>query len=128
MRSVVAVATPEQMAVSETLGLRRPSRSELGIERDAIVVNRIRSFVVAAYRRRSATSSADGSGEENSLTAIRARATHRGQCSIASQRARGLMLSPHRGQLRHAEPSSWTWARSNMRVTGRSVRQAVVTL
>lgn len=102
---VVAVATPEQMAVSETLGLRAALGSELGIELDAIVVNRIRSFVVAAYRRRSASSSADGSGEENSLTAIRARATHRGQCSIASQRACGLMLSPHRAQLRHAEPS-----------------------
>ena len=48
-------------------------------------------------------SSAVGNGEENSLTGTRARARHRGQCSIASQPPRGLMLNPHRGQFRNTE-------------------------
>jgi hypothetical protein len=47
----------------------------------------------------SAYSCAVGSGEENSLTGICAHARHRGQCSIASQRALGPMLNPHRGQI-----------------------------
>jgi hypothetical protein len=46
-------------------------------------------------------SSAAGSGEENILTATRARARHRGQCSTVSQRAFGLMLRPQRGQFRN---------------------------
>jgi len=37
---VVAVATPEQMAVSETLCLRGALRSELGIDLAAVIVNR----------------------------------------------------------------------------------------
>ncbi|MGZ6563941.1 MAG: hypothetical protein ACXVH1_31025 [Solirubrobacteraceae bacterium] len=32
------------------------------------------------------------------MTAVRVRAMHRGQCSITSQLARGLILNPHRGQ------------------------------
>jgi hypothetical protein len=43
-------------------------------------------------------SSAADSDEENSLIAIRDRAMHRGQCSISSQRARGLIVSEQRGQ------------------------------
>ena len=39
-------------------------------------------------------------GEEISPTATCARARHRGQCSIASQWTLGLMLNPHRGQLK----------------------------
>ncbi len=50
-------------------------------------------------------SSAGGSGEANNVTGIWARAMHRGQCSITSLRARGLMLSPQRGQFRNSEPS-----------------------
>ena len=38
---VIAVATPEQMAVSETLSLRAALASEFGIELDAVVVNRM---------------------------------------------------------------------------------------
>jgi hypothetical protein len=32
---------------------------------------------------------------------VRLRATHRGQCAIASQRQRNAMLKPLRGQLRY---------------------------
>jgi anion-transporting ArsA/GET3 family ATPase len=39
--AVVAVATPEQMAVSETLALQAALRRELGIEVGAVVVNRL---------------------------------------------------------------------------------------
>jgi len=46
-------------------------------------------------------SSVAGSGEGNIFTTIRARARHRGQCSIAIQRAFGLMLRPQRGQFRN---------------------------
>jgi hypothetical protein len=46
-------------------------------------------------------SSAAGSGEENISTATRARARHRGQCSIVIHRAVGLMLRPQRGQFRN---------------------------
>jgi hypothetical protein len=35
------------------------------------------------------------------LTATRERARHRGQCSIASQAAFNVMLSPQRGQFRN---------------------------
>jgi hypothetical protein len=35
------------------------------------------------------------------LTATRARARHRGQCSTVIQRAFGLMLKPQRGQFRN---------------------------
>ena len=41
-----------------------------------------------------------GHGCRHKLTATRARARHRGQCSIANQRDLGLMLRPHRGQIR----------------------------
>jgi anion-transporting ArsA/GET3 family ATPase len=39
--SVVAVAIPEQMAVSETLGLRAALHQELGIQLNAVVANRV---------------------------------------------------------------------------------------
>jgi len=45
-----------------------------------------------------------GSVEENNLTGIRARAMQRGQCSSASHRALGLMLSPQREQFRNTTP------------------------
>jgi hypothetical protein len=48
------------------------------------------------------TSSLAG-GEEISLTATCACARHRGQCSIASQRTLGLVLNPHRGQLKRGK-------------------------
>lgn len=50
----------------------------------------------------SAYSAGVGSGEAKSLTAARDRAMHRGQCSITSQLARGLMLNPHRGQFENS--------------------------
>jgi len=50
---------------------------------------------------RSWYSSPAGSGEENIMTGIRARARHRGQCSIASHGRLGLMLSRHRGQFQN---------------------------
>ena len=46
-------------------------------------------------------SSAAGRGEENIVTATRARARHRGQCSTVIQGGFGLMLSPQRGQFRN---------------------------
>ena len=46
-------------------------------------------------------SSAAGSADENILTATRARARHRGQCSTVIQRVLGLMLKPQRGQFRN---------------------------
>jgi anion-transporting ArsA/GET3 family ATPase len=39
--AVIAVATPEQMAVSETLGLRAALRERLGISLSGVVVNRV---------------------------------------------------------------------------------------
>jgi anion-transporting ArsA/GET3 family ATPase len=41
MTGVVTVATPEQMAVSEALGLRAALRSEFGIDLAAVIVNRL---------------------------------------------------------------------------------------
>ena len=41
LTEVVAVATPEQMAVSETLALREALRAEFGIELGMVVVNRV---------------------------------------------------------------------------------------
>ena len=51
-------------------------------------------------------SSAADSVEENSLTAIRARAMHRGQYSTVSQLIFGLIVNPQRGQLRNGEAPS----------------------
>ena len=48
---VVAVATAEQMAVSETLALRAALRGEFGIELDAVVVNRVFSSPLHRQRR-----------------------------------------------------------------------------
>jgi hypothetical protein len=41
-----------------------------------------------------------GSGDGNSLTGVRSRAMHRGQCSIVSQDALGVTLRPQRGQVK----------------------------
>jgi hypothetical protein len=51
-------------------------------------------------------SSAAGSVEENNVTAIRARAMHRGQCWTVSQLTFGRMLSRQRGQFRNDEARS----------------------
>ena len=41
-----------------------------------------------------------GSVDTNSLTGTPLRAMHRGQCSTVSQSARGVIVSPHRGQFK----------------------------
>jgi hypothetical protein len=41
-----------------------------------------------------------GSGEQNNVTAIRARAMQRGQCSTLSQGGLGVIVNPHRGQIK----------------------------
>jgi hypothetical protein len=42
-----------------------------------------------------------GGGEEITLTGVRSRAVHRGQCSIVSQDALGRTVRPHRGHVRN---------------------------
>ena len=88
-------------------GRARGAHRELRIgNRLALHLEPVRSVGVTSDRSAcgaepSRYSSAGGSGEENNLTWIDARAMHRGQCSILDPRAFGLMLRPQRGQFRN---------------------------
>ena len=84
-------------------GIDRPARTGNGLAPHLEPLRLTEGALLpsACGASRSRYSSAAGSAEENILTATRARARHRGQCSTDIQRGFGLMLKPQRGQFRN---------------------------
>jgi len=94
------VSAVDRLGTARGSATRRAASRPCNLRSHLLELHRAKVHRSAGCVERSSQSSVDRCKEDNSLTAMRARATHRGQYRLASHRVRGTIVSPQRGQFK----------------------------